>query len=519
MNIRNLLLLAILLVTSLYSFAQQRRLEIPIPSSSANIFTIPVGPDGVLLLTQAGRSSYHIDRFDTNFERTWSVDGTITDGLEYVTYSYDERNVYLLFSRNRSNVYQIIKVYVGPGFTEKFEIQSVDKMEISQFKAFHDGIYIAGVVREQPVLSYTNLQTRQNRLINATFKGQAEVQAIDVDSVTNRVNVTYAIHKGKEYSISVKSFDDEGKQLTDIVVTPDENYALLDGRLSDMNDGTQLMIGTYGYRNSQSQTKGRMVQGLYICRVTENEVLPLNYYSFTDFKNFFSYLSPRDQEKRERQIQRKKERGNDLKINTQILLHDIIQKDNQLILVGEAFQATFRNQNMSPWGFGGPWGGGFGNGFYPGWGWGMYSLNPWYFGNRGLYNNNSQMFDGWQYTNAIVVGFDKNGKLLWDTSFEIDKTKTMNLKEKVKVNIQNDQITLVYNDKGSLRSKTVKNNMVLEDGIAQTIVTGNRADRVRNSTDNVDYWYGNYFLAWGFQRLTNDVDGRRNVFYLNKIAY
>ncbi|MDR6195059.1 hypothetical protein [Siphonobacter sp. SORGH_AS_0500] len=521
MNIRNpLFVITLLLLGSLNVFAQQKRLEIPIPSSNANIFTIPVGQEGVMLLTQTGRNSYHIDRFDTNLERSWSVDGTITDGLEYVTYSYDGKNIYLLFSRNKSNVYEIIKVYVGPGFTEKFEIHSVDKMEISQFKAFHDGIYIAGVVREQPILSYTNLQTRQNRLLNASFKGKAEVQAIEVDSVTNRVNVTYAVQqKNREFSIVVKSFDDEGKQLSEIVVTPDEDYALLDGRLSPLPDGTQLMIGTYGYRSMQSQTKGHMVQGIYLCKVTDKEILPLKYYSFTDFKNFFSYLSPRDQERRERQVQRKKEKGSDLKLNTQLLLHDLIQKDGQLILVAEAFQATFRN-NSNAWGYGSPWGSPMG-GFYPGWGWGMYSLNPFYFGNRGFYNNGAQMFDGWQYTHAVVAGIDpEKATLIWDNSFEIDKVKTMSLKEKVKANVQNNQVTLVYSDNGSLRSKSIKNNMVVEDGTAQALATGNTGDRVRrNSTENVDYWYDNYFLAWGFQRITNDAEGRRNVFYLNKVAY
>lgn len=521
MKMRNpLLLFALAWGLSLSLSAQQRRLEIPIPSTSASIFTIPVGREGVMLLTQTGKNSYHIDRFDTNMDRSWSVDGTITEGLEYVTYSYDGRNVYLLFSRSKSNVYEVIKVYVGPGFTEKFEIHSVDKMEISQFKAFNDGIYIAGVVREQPILSYTNLQTRQNRLLNATFKGQAEVQAIDVDSVTNRVNVTYCVRKSRDYSIVVKSFDDVGKQLSEIVVTPDEDYALLDGRLSVLNDGTQLMIGTYGYRNMQSPTKGRIVQGLYICKVTENEVLPLKYYSFTDFKNFYSYLSPRDLERRERQIARKKEKGSDYKVNTQLLLHDVIQKDGQLIIVAEAFQATFRNQS-NPWGYGGgPWGYGPGGGFYPGWGWGMYSLNPWYFGNRGLYNNGSQVFDGWQYTHAVVAGINQQGAIVWDNSFEIDQTKSMSLREKVKVNLQNDQLTMVYSDKGRLMSKSIKGDMVLENGTAQAIATGSAGDKIRRQgTDNLDYWYDNYFLAWGFQRITNDADGRRTVFYLNKVAY
>lgn len=535
MNTFKYLLFTILVSATLTSPAQTnyapmaagvKRLEIPVPTNADNFFTIPVRDDGVLLLTKMGRSGYSLVRFDTNLERQWQVDGTISDNLDYVNYSYDGKDVYLLFSKFKSNRYQVIKVYVGPGFTEKFDIYSLDKLEISEFKASRDAVYIAGVVREQPVLLYTNLQTRQSKLLPSAMKGSAEIQSIEIDSINHRVNVTYSVRKGKNYHLVVKSFDDNGRQDSQVILEPEEEFALLNGKLSPLSDTTQLMIGTYGYRSMQSATKGPVSQGIYMSQITPEEVLPTRYYSFTDFKNFFSFMSPRDQERKERQIQRKKEKGDDLKLNYQLLVHDLIPQGDQFILVAEAFQPTFRSQNNypyggmgSPFGFGG---GGFGSSMYSpyGWGWGLWSMNSWYSGSRGFFGNNQQVFDGWQYTHAVVAGFDKKGNLLWDNSFEIDNVKTMKLKEKVRTSMRDGLVTLFYSNNGTIRSKAVKGNLVVEGAQDKSIPTQKDGDKIRrNTNDDLEYWYDNYFLAWGYQRIQNEADGRRNVFYLNKIAF
>lgn len=42
----------------------------------------------------------------------------------------------------------------------------------------------------------------------------------------------------------------------------------------------------------------------------------------------------------------------------------------------------------------------------------------------------------------------------------------------------------------------------------------------RTTSDHIDYWFDNYFLASGIQRINNDSENlRRNVFYLNKVSF
>jgi hypothetical protein len=96
----------------------------------------------------------------------------------------------------------------------------------------------------------------------------------------------------------------------------------------------------------------------------------------------------------------------------------------------------------------------------------------------------------------------------------------MQLKEKAKVKLNDDgSVALSYSNNGTITSKTFNQGLASADRKQTTIATDDSSDKVRNtSTDDVLYWFDNYYLAYGFQKITG-TDGRRNVFYLNKISF
>jgi hypothetical protein len=106
--------------------------------------------------------------------------------------------MYLLFSRYRSNVFEVIKVNLGPGFVEKFQIMSVDRLEVSDFQALNSSVFIGGLVNSQPIILYTDLAARKTKVLPSALKNQAELQSMELDTVNHFVNVTYAVgNKGK----------------------------------------------------------------------------------------------------------------------------------------------------------------------------------------------------------------------------------------------------------------------------------------------------------------------------------
>ena len=505
------------------SAQQTKRVELPIPDKSETYQTIPLGERGVLLISQSGRNAYNVQLFDTSLERRWSIDGTIENNLEYVASTYDGGSVFLLFSRYRSPIYQIVKVNIGPGFVENFTINTLDRFEITDFKSLGYALFMAGTVRNEPVLIYTDLQSQQTKILPSAIRGSNAIQSIEIDTTHQLVNVSFAVKNKKEVKIVAHTYDAAGQMYAQVMVEPEDDYSFLNGKLQILNDSVKLMIGTYGYRNMQN-SNGSASQGMFISKILDDEVQYTRYHSFTDFANFFSFMNERQQEKIERRIQKKKDSGGDLKLNYRLLVHDIIPKGDQFVMVSEVFYPEYRSNNNNIMGmnsfYGNPYmyGSPFGRGLYN-----PYLWNP-YYGSRGGYNN--QVFDGFVYTHAIVADFDKDGRLLWDNSINFDNVKSMELKEKINVQVSDEGRTqLVYSKDGAITSKIIQGKQVVDSGKKVELPTGLEGDKVRKtSTDDVDFWYANHYLAWGVQRIVNpagDVQsrGRRNVFYLNKITF
>ena len=518
----------------------QRRVEIEARARAENMHIVPVEEDVVVLFSEAEQGKYVFTRYNTDLQQDWAIDCQVNPALDLTRYIYRNKALYLLFSRYKTPVYQVVKLNVRAGFAAKYEFNSLDKLDIVDFDAIGNNIFVAGKTRNEPVLLRINLLERQTKVLPSAFRVRTDIQSIEADSVHGLINAVYVTTKGRDKTVFVKTYSPEGEVVTNAALAADRKiqYQLLNGKVSNLNTpGEQLVIGTYGTQGpvysrasnynpwgwgqgSLSTSTADYSQGLYITKLEGGKEMFNKYYSFTDFKNFFSYMSGRQQERMQARIKRQKERGKDLRLQYRLLVHDIIQRNGQYVMIAEAYYPEYRNMNN--WGggpmWGNPWGmgmGGFGIGLGNPWG-------PWGYGPYSGFRN-YPVFDGYVYTHAVIAGFDMQGNLLWDNSFEISDTKTFLLKEKVKVGFDGNQVTLAYNQGGRLRTKVIRGNEVAEGKESVALSAEFGGDKVTKSqNDDVEHWYGNHFLAWGYQRIRNDENaqarGRREVFYLEKVG-
>lgn len=86
-----------------------------------------------------------------------------------------------------------------------------------------------------------------------------------------------------------------------------------------------------------------------------------------------------------------------------------------------------------------------------------------------------------------------------------------------------DAIKLVYASRSRIHSKSFDfSGTILEDESSEEIDTGMDSDKVKRSYSNMSYWYGNYFLAYGSQKIKNKTESdkkKRTVYFINKIQY
>lgn len=532
-----LILIVISLFISKGNAQTNKRVEFPQESNQVETFMIPIGRKGVILLSQLNKQAFNLRKFSTNLEQEWSTNATIDSNQDYVTHSYDGDDLYLLFSRFKSNSYVIFRVNTEKGKVDKYQIISVDRIEISNFKALNASLFIAGMVNSQPVILYTNLNEKKTRILPAIVKGQAEIQSMDLDTTYQQINVTYSVgKKAKDYQLILKSFDEDGNQVSQVLMKPNDEYAMMNAKSAQINDSLQVVVGTYGHKNTIGSSKGPSSQGLYFQSFIDGELSNSSYTSFTKFSNFFNFLSPKQIERQAKKIKDKEEKGEDLRLDYRLLMHDIIRKGDHYIIVAEAFYPDYKYANF------GPYGGGYFpgmttmSGFYSPWSM-MYNPYRWGYGNYGLYSpfssyyspwgyrgynyyGNQQQFDGWVYTHAVIAELDAQGNLLWDHCISLHDLKEPKLIQKLKTSVQEDQIILSYSKDNQIISKIIRDHGATETENTLDIETNLEGDRVKKSADSdLTYWYNTYFLAYGIQNIVNQTEGKRQVFYLNKIQF
>ena len=94
----------------------------------------------------------------------------------------------------------------------------------------------------------------------------------------------------------------------------------------------------------------------------------------------------------------------------------------------------------------------------------------------------------------------------------------------MKAYVEPEDITLFYNLEGNINKLTIRNNKVDNSEETLTLATEYQNDQVKRADiGSAEYWYDNYFIAWGYQKIKNldnlEVKKKRNIFYINKMSF
>lgn len=471
---------------------QVLRLEFT-PNEDDNILynVVSLESEGLLLTTQTvypkdGNHVWTIARYDTLLNRIWERTFKIDPRMAPTKVYKDAYHFYVLLTQRDELKIQVFRLDYRNGDQELIEGTTLAYIDVTDFKVLSNTAYIGGLVKYRPVVVAFNFFEKRSRVLPALYEPNQELDEMHVDTYQNAVDIVLYSADRRKCELSIKSFDYAGRMLKNVTVDSEREKSLQTGKISPLNANEQFLMGNYSVKCSP------YAQGMYMTKFNGDQQEFIKYYKFNDFENFFNFMKPKRKARVRGRIVKKRENGKEYQLRYRVLLHDIIEKNDQYILIGEAFYPQYRSGSV--------YGGWMGRGY------------------------NDRIFDGYKYTHAVVSGFDKKGNLLWDNCFEINNVVNYDLIELVKVAVDEDKITLVYPKDGELHTKLIKGNKVVKETENFPIQTNFEHDKVLNSEDvNVSEWYGKYFITWGYQEISNRGDAgvkpNREVFYLNKITY
>lgn len=499
----------ILVLVSLGGFAQevnQQRIELALhPGQNVPYRTTSLQENGLLVygsILVDGRNAIEVMRLDTAFQQVWHGYIQIDFGIVLTLSKYYNGKIYLLL-KDRNNPraeLQIVAVNVTTGAYVISFVKSQIPFLPTHFEITNSAALIGGHFNYRPLILYFSFGTTQSKVLPGFFNEPGELDQLTIDEDGGIDVVVSGKNTTRHRSLWMRSYSPAGELVKTIVLQPEDDKNLLFGRTVGTANGSQVVCGVYGRYTEYSR-------GIFTATIDPYGEYKINYYNFGDLQKFFSYMRPRSEKRIKDKIARRKMKGKKLRFNYRILVSELVAHGDQFVMLGEAFYPHYSYPSSSR----------------------MLGPNARWLGvsplSTPLYRGDL-VFDGYQYTHAIVIGFGADGTIKWDNTFEINDVRTFQLEHYVKILPQGDRISLLYLYDNTIRTKVIKGTDVLEGKSYDPLQMQFSADKV-NARDTqqtkLEYWYDDVFYATGIQNIQNTanpgVKVSRRVFFINKIQY
>lgn len=484
---------------------QTARWEIPVNQEGEVYRITPADTLGVMVYSKnQGQSIDQIEliRLDTALHEIWRGYINLEKFLVMSFAHFFQNRLYLLMSHSANPAlgFLLIEVFVEDGRYQTHTVKNIIPFQPTEFTATQGALLIGGYYNYRPVLLHYSTKKKQSKILPGFFNEPGEINQIKVNGDFSVDIIISANNSKKRRCLWVRNYDQEGGLQKTTVLEPQEKRSLIFGRSIKTRDDHMLVAGVYGRNTEYSR-------GIFVSTISPFGEYTTRYYNFADLQNFFRFMRVNQEKRVKKRIERRKIKGKKIKFSYRFLVQEVIPYRDQFIMLGEAFYPRYVYQTR--------------NAPAPFYGLQRTAGYQFYSPYR-----SDQVFDGFQYTHAIVIGFDQEGKVKWDNSFEINDAKSFQLEQFVKIAPSDEKIDLVYFYQNLIRSKVIQGSQVLEGKTADEIKMLSPTDYVSKKDiqpNRLQYWYGNHLLASGFQniRVSPDrlADIKKRVFFINKIRY
>lgn len=534
--------LAALFITTTYA-QSELRVEIEAKAKSDNYNLVTMGEGGLIIFNETDETKkgakgkdriWQFSNYDTDFKESWTKEVPIKKGLKFEGFDSNDEYIYIFFKEDNKGKSDFQTIRVGLNGDVKNISGIVPNSDVGEVAALGDKVFFGGATKptksamlgracytyalccipmffgslapkQHPVLYSCDFGKTKAKPLTLNYKGTAVITDVSTNKNSGGFEVVVMNKADKEHiKLEVKEFDASGNVKNTAKLKPKGGRILLDGHVTNFDD-TKIIIGTFAKAHKKQGFMQRLAratsfttlsgydsQGFYFSKLENNKQVDIEFYGFEKLQDF-SIAGPNDKatSRAKKKLSKKEKRGKEITISYKLLVHDINFINDEYVMVAEAYYPEYHYYTTT-------------------------DAN----GNTVTH----KVFVGWRYTHAIVVGFDESGKMAWSHTFPIWDILTFNLKERVKVMDEGDgTLTLAYSYGGKIWTKIVSGGEIVDGYRSEDIDTGSPDDKVKaNYEQDIDYWYDNYYLAYGYQKIKDKGakfgKKKRTVFYLNKVA-
>jgi len=468
---------------------QSDRLEIPVSPNSTDRFEVfSLGEQGILSVIRGSEffnrnEQWQFVKYDTTLKVIWKTSYKVDYRYIPVMAHKGEKIGYWLFAEPDTDHFLFVQLNFDDGSIDIHKGNLLSGVDVQQFKVLGSKALISGYYRSRPVVLVHSFFDHTTRVLPGLYEKNTELNNVDINEQDGYINViTYAYRK-KNCVFEIKTYSYEGKLLKKTSLSDPKN-SLISGQIVPLNPDDSYLIGNYSVGCTQYS------QGLYVTHIADNEPEQPQFIEFSELQNFFNYMKPKRKQRMLDRIGKRKSLGKENRFRYRLLVHQLIQTENEIVLVAEVYYPNQKSSNPIISG----------------------GISRPYI---------SRVLEGYRYTHAIVCAFDRNGKFIWDNCITIKDLTSYDLQEMVQVTPVDDYFVLAYPQEGEIHTEVISRNKVVVETEKFKINPKSDREKVLNSEDSyLSPWYGQYFLAYGMQRIgMSSVGQGREIFYVDKLTY
>ncbi|MFZ4412971.1 MAG: hypothetical protein ACOYOV_07795 [Bacteroidales bacterium] len=485
------------------------RAEIETTEEAKPFTIVNLGKSGILILSKLNEfvdrktQNWSFTYYNNILQKKWVKKLALTEDFSYQGYEFEKDTACLIFykadKRSNDKNLKIISLELSKGNHTSMDTLLTDKSQLTNLEHFQHHLFFTLENKSNIMLVNIDYYQRSFKEILIDKNDNTNVECMTIDSLNK---VMYLLIK-KEVSKHANSFflrkyDLSGTELSSIEIkNSDESRKLLTGMITVLKDGSIAISGSYNLSDEKTSNYAETsvlleAAGTYFVKMTKDSIHPIHFINFLSYENINKYLNKREVSKikkiQENQTQK------EFSLNYLLIEHKLIQMDHQLILVAEALYPEYRVISDMTYDYYG-------------------RMTP----------TSRTIFDGYRYTNAFVLCLDEDGHTKWNQLFDIWNILSMEIKEKVSVMPLKDDVLISYNDDGEIVYKIMNDTTTSFDiGNLKVEMSYANDKAMFSPSSNIDYWYANYYLAFGIQTIKNNSlanRSKRTVFYMNKVSF
>ncbi|NDK55227.1 hypothetical protein [Pontibacter fetidus] len=488
------LLLLLIVVLACSSVLAQKptqpiRIELELDSYKTDADLIATPDSSLLLFTKTEGMwsvppTFEFTKYNSQLQPVWTKKVDLKPISQYLTHYSEARYAHVAFSGDNEKKYQFVKLNLKSGNITKhdYTIEAIDS--IYSFEVVADNYFIVARSRKDgtPTLLHLNQASGEIKPLPAAYGAESAFSDVLAHPQQKQVSVVMSESNGRVSRLQTKLFDAGGTLLKNYFILPELDKRPLYAEVTPGDTTTRLLIGNYATRNLRYAT------GFFTVPVNSNAA-DTRYYSFLQLKNFFKYMSPKREARTRRRETNRLKAGKEPNLQYRLLLHDIYTTPDGYILSAEAYTTNSRQ-------------GGFNRLYGPT---GYFLPSP----------------KSYRRTQAVALGFDKSGVLLWDNSFPLQDIESRELRPTVEVACNPaGKVVIAYPDKDEIEYKIMDQDTYIEDKTNLKLQPEDPNGKILStSMAGVVSWYGLNFAAFGWHRIKSPGSDIKQVFYINKVSF